>query len=484
MTDYDDDNEESFPVVDAKNIKNEEEEEEEEYKIYIGRVPTKFTEDIVKRILIDKLGSSDDDDDDRNNDGNIMIVEKVELIYPHDDDDDEDDDKNNSGEARKKDRQQQREEGEEHRGFGFVTFVTEKYRDDAIKLQTIRGGTKRTSKKKHTMYLRPYVAKTYDDDDDDDDNNDGKDNSNNDKEGNDSTNNEQPTAGRRDVCYLWNLHRCPYGEECKFKHVGEGSCQVIQNKKELEDLLSPEEQNKLQRKRKGKCFIYKKKGKCDKGDDCPFSHDFMVASNILIENTTANNKKQKRSNDNDKNESEGKYNETNNITNNNKVKLSNSQKDCINWKTKGKCRKGDRCEYKHDLELQRKALDKKAKKKRQRDGDDGDDDNDNKRIKRKEKQPLCVRVFGLNYDTTENDIKEFIQKTNDGHQIKSILFPKWEDSQRSKGYCGIYFASPKAAQDCVTKCDNAELHGRWLRVQTGKSMTVDQWDSLHTKQYS
>jgi len=464
MADYDDDddNEESVPVVVAEN----KEKEEEEYKIYIGRVPTKFTEEIVKRILIDKLSSSSDDND---NDGNSMIVEKVELIYPHDDDDDDEDkNKNNKEEARNKDRQQ----GEEHRGFGFVTFVTEKYRDDAIKLQTIRGGTKRTSKKKHTMYLRPYVAKTYDDDDNDDGNDNDNSNNDHDKEANDSsTTNEQPAAGRRDVCYLWNLHRCPYGEDCKFKHVGEGSCQVIQNKKELEELLSPEEQQKLQRKRKGKCFTYKKKGKCEKGDECPFSHDFSVdtiTTNILIENkTTTGNKKQQRSSNDDKS--------------NNKVKLPNSQKDCINWKTKGKCRKGDKCEYKHDLELQRKALDKK---KRQRDGDNDDKDDDNKRIKRKEKQPLCVRVFGLNYETTENDIKEFIQQTNNGHKIKSILFPKWEDSQRSKGYCGIYFASPKAAQDCVTNCDNAELHGRWLRVQTGKSMTVDQWDNLHTKQYS
>jgi len=428
-------------------------------------------EEIVKRILIDKLSSSSSssDDNDNDNDGNSMIVEKVELIYPHDDDDDEDN-KNNKEEASNKNRQQGEEE---HRGFGFVTFATEKYRDDTIKLQTIRGGTKRTSKKKHTMYLRPYVAKTYDDDDNDD----GNDNSNNDhdKEVNDSsTNNEQPATGRRDVCYLWNLHRCPYGEDCKFKHVGEGSCQVIQNKKELEELLSPEEQQKLQRKRKGKCFTYKKKGKCDKGDECPFSHDFIVdtiTTNILIENTTTTgNKKQQRGSNDDKS--------------NNKVKLPNSQKDCINWKTKGKCRKGDKCAYKHDLKLQRKALDKKDKKKRQRDGDNNDNDDDNKRIKRKEKQPLCVRVFGLNYETTENDIKEFIQQTNNGHEIKSILFPKWEDSQRSKGYCGIYFASPKAAQDCVTNCDNAELHGRWLRVQTGKSMTVDQWDNLHMKQYS
>merc|ERR1712195_447110 len=152
-------------------------------------------------------------------------------------------------------------------------------------------------------------------------------------------------------------------------------------------------------------------------------------------------------------------------------KIPNSLKDCINWKTKGKCRKGDKCVYKHDLELQKIALEKKAiktkqnTKKRKHDNEDDDEDgSNNKRSNnsnsnyqggnnRKEKQPLCVRIFGLNYDTTENDIKEFIQSKlggngsngdqnsknqNQQHLIKSVLFPKFEDSNRSKGYCGIY----------------------------------------------
>jgi len=300
------------------------------------------------------------------------------------------------------------------------------------------------------MYLRPYVAKTYDDEDDGNNNKDGG--------------GEQGTDPGRDVCYLWNLNRCPYGDDCKFKHIGEGGC--IKQEKDM----TPEEQKQLNRKRKGKCFTYKKKGKCSKGDECPFSHDFVPE--ICVTATTSKS-------------TDGGDGETNSSTNKStKIEVvlkSKSEKDCINWKTKGKCRKGDKCVYKHDPELQQKALEKKAKK-RQREGGDkenNDDIDDNKR-QRKEKQPISVRVFGLNYDTKEEDVKEFIESTS-GHPVKSIVFPLWEDSNRSKGYCGVYFASPKAAKAAVETCDNGELHGRWLRVQTGKSMTIDQWEGLHHK---
>ena len=162
-------------------------------------------------------------------------------------------------------------------------------------------------------------------------------------------------------------------------------------------------------------------------------------------------------------------------------------KDCINWKTKGKCRKGDQCPYQHDPRLQQKALAKIAKRKRLRETggtddteppDDADTDPKRRRRRRKEKQPLSVRIFGMNYDTTQADLKDFLERTC-GHPVQSMLFPTFEDSHRSKGYCGVYFASPTAAQAAVEKCDNAELHGRWLRVQTGKSMTLEAWEGLH-----
>eukprot|EP00536_Pseudo-nitzschia_multiseries_P006612 jgi/Psemu1/255521/estExt_Genewise1Plus.C_1430069 len=391
MTEYSEEQQSSRSAEEHQQ-QPEEEEEKEEFKIYIGRVPTKFTEKNVKRILVEKLGGSSagkTSKSEGDTDTDTAIVEK---------------------DAEK-----------EHRGFGFVSFATAELRDAALKLGTIKAGRKKTSKRLHTMHLRPYV----------------------------------PIADAEtleDVCYLWSLKRCPYGNECKFRHIGEGGCL------QKEEDMSPEEQKQLRRKRKGKCFTYKKKGKCPKGDDCPFSHDFEPDAKHEA-----------------KKDSDNKKSGTSEVP--------KSEKDCINWKTKGKCRKGDKCEYKHDPEVQRLALEKIAKKKkRQRDGGETNDDEDGKNNKkrRKEKQPISVRVFGLNYDTTEADVKEFIE-TAAGHPVKTIVFPRFEDSGRSKGYCGVYFASPKAAADAVAKCDGAELHGRWLRVQTGKSMTVDQWEGLHHK---
>ena len=407
------------------------EEEPEEFKCYIGRVPTKFNEEIVKRTLVETLKTDSDDGD------GSLIVQKVELIYPHDDDGDENDDDENANSNRnsnsnnnynsnsnndrmKNNNEKDETDEKEHRGFGFVYFASAQYRDAALKLGTIKGKRKSTSKKSHSMYLRPYVAKSEE------------------EEQADNT-----TTIGRDVCHLWSLNRCPYGDDCKFRHVGEGGC-LLQEKD-----LSPEERKQLQRKRKGKCFLYKKKGQCPKGDDCPFSHDFEPDKLLQTTCKVVKNK-------------------------------TDSQKDCINWKTKGKCRKGDKCPYKHDPELQKRALEKKEKKKRLREGG-ADDETDvlvDSKKHRKEKQPLSVRVFGMNYATNEADIKEFIETTC-GHPVQSVVFPRFEDSGRSKGYCGIYFASPKAAVAAVEKCDNAELHGRWLRVQTGKSMTIEAWEGLH-----
>jgi len=456
-------------------------EEEAAYKLYIGRVPKNFTNEIVQRILVDTLrrdvSGSNNSDSDNNEEqdphsstssGTATIVDSVELIYPHDEEE-------NPNAAEKKPKHHHPKDVsiidedtlKEHRGFGYVTFTTTQFRNTALALQTIKGGRKRTSKRVQTMYLRPYVPQQKTDDD---------------EEGT-ATNAEEArppmTTSGRDLCHLWELHRCPYGEQCKFQHVGAGGCLGIDESK-----LTSEALKLLQRKRKGKCFIYKKKGRCDKGDACPYSHDFDVPSLMPTTEVTTS------TTTDDAIDANTTANTT--VTTKQKRILANSEKDCINWKTKGRCKRRETCEYKHDPVLQQKALHKiETKKKKQQqkrkqaeDGDAKNNNSSNKKQKlddstdRKIKQPLSVRVFGMNYETTENDIKEFMEQKA-GHPIKSMIFPKYEDSQRSKGYCGIYFASPKAARDAVTHCDNAELHGRWLRVQTGKSMTVEEWDTVH-----
>ena len=92
----------------------------------------------------------------------------------------------------------------------------------------------------------------------------------------------------------------------------------------------------------------------------------------------------------------------------------------------------------------------------------------------KEKQPLAVRVFGMNYETTEQDVRDFFRECGKIHQL---TFPTFEDSGRSKGYCGIRFCSPKAVQKAI-ELDGQELMGRWLRIQVGK-MYLKDWEALH-----
>ena len=54
------------------------------------------------------------------------------------------------------------------------------------------------------------------------------------------------------------------------------------------------------------------------------------------------------------------------------------------------------------------------------------------------------------------------------YRVVSIpSFPMYDDSGRSKGYCGVLFTSPKSVEKAVA-LDGSELHGRWLRIQEGK----------------
>lgn len=173
----------------------------------------------------------------------------------------------------------------------------------------------------------------------------------------------------------------------------------------------------LEKKKRKKCFNYKK-NKC-KDPACPFSHDFQVSFKDIPQRP-------------------------------------NYEKDCLTWKNKGKCNKKETCPYRHDESIQKKALEKR------------------KRKREKERQPLSIRVFGLNYETKESDVREYFQHCG---PIMELTFPTFEDSGRSKGYCGILFQSPKAVAKAV-ELDGKELHGRWLRVQAGK-MYLKQWEEQH-----
>ena len=346
-------------------------------KIHVSRIPTSFNEETVKRILEETLGSD--------------TVEETILIYKRPDGENEGDEQKDNDKKGKKEKEG---DEKEHRGFGFVTFATDESYQEAIKLQSIRGGRKTTSSRKHTLYLRPYT------------------------ESEDSQN----------VCFLWTQHRCPYGTECKFNHPpGKGGLLV-----------------QTESKKKKKCFQYKKTGKCSR-KDCPFAHDFEVEKPVIEDKVTETKKR------------------------------LHKEKDCIDWKTKGRCKKHekDKCPYRHD-EAVREACIKKKKRKMEA-GTDGDGTKSGK--KHKQRQPLWVRVFGMNYETKELDIREFLQHCG---AIMEIQFPTFEDSGRSKGYCGgVLFHSPKAVAKAV-ELDGEELMGRWLRIQAGK-MLLDQWEEREAR---
>jgi len=331
----------------------------DECKIFVSRIPTSFDEAPVKRLLEDKLGE-----------GSVV---SVALIYPQEEAEDDNETKHEKEHAKKEPKQ-------DHRGFAFVTLDSHQHQQDALALGTVRGGLKATSTKKHTLYLRPIVRN--------DDN---------------EADTEPQTQGG---CFLWANFRCPYGDDCKFAHEGNGGC--LPPKTDTDPTAS---------KKKKKCFNFRK-GKCKAGDACLFSHDFEVQEK-------------------------------------NFDKRDDLDKDCITWKKKGKCNKGDACPYRHDEELRQKALEKMKRK----------------RDPNKERQPLSVRVFGLNYDTTESDVRLYFDHCG---PIVELTFPKFEDSGRSKGYCGILFQSPKAVAKAI-ELDGKELHGRWLQVQAGK-MYLKQWE--------
>jgi hypothetical protein len=221
---------------------------------------------------------------------------------------------------------------------------------------------------------------------------------------------EGDDSAQKPLCFLWPKFRCPYGEACKFLHEGEGGSVAAK---------SGDKSSKKQ-----KCFAFKK-GKCKAGDACPYLHD--VTSTSIEKLFVAKDK---------------------------------SDKDCISWKTKGKCRKVDTCPYRHDESVRTAALDKKRRRAHGTDHHEA-----------KNKQPLWVRVFGLNYETTENDVKEFFR---DCGKVEELSFPVWEDSGRSKGYCGVRFQSPKAVSKAID-LDGSELQGRWLQVQAGR-MYLKQWE--------
>ncbi|KAL7520905.1 hypothetical protein ACHAWF_000832, partial [Thalassiosira exigua] len=201
------------------------------------------------------------------------------------------------------------------------------------------------------------------------------------------------------VCFLWKEGRCPYGEGCKFSHEGEGGCVGTDDKKGDDGAPSATKKKKRQ-----KCFSFKNDGTSKDASD-------------------------------------------------------KSGKDCVNWKNKGKCRKGPTCPYRHDPSVREKLLAKRLNQ--------GQSATETKR----KDQSVRAELRHMNYDTSEEEIRDFFSHCG---PIVELTFPTFEDSGRSKGYCGVLFQSPKAVAAAVA-LDGKELGGRWLRVQEGK-MFLRKWE--------
>jgi len=367
-------------------------------KAFLSRIPQMFNDESVKRILEEKFG-----------DGCVLEASIASEKLEEDGHHGASQEKETSKEGVGREKSSGNEKEAKHRGFGFVTFASPAQYQAAIEAGSVRGSFKSTSKRKHTMYIRPVVR----------------------EEENGYGDGAENVVGRdKNICFLWNKHRCPYGDGCKFVHEGEGGC------------VADAKKDGSHSKKKQKCFTFKKSGKCKHGDECQFSHDIVTKK----EDGVKEDVKEDKTND---------------------KKRDRSLKDCINWKNKGKCRKGDKCPFRHDESLRDKVIAKKKGK---------EESTSTKRSREdKNRQSLYIRVFGLNYDTTQYDIKQFFDHCG---TIMEITFPLFEDSGRSKGYCGVLFQSPKAVEKAV-ELDGSELHGRWLRIQEGK-MFLRKWEEVES----
>lgn len=76
-----------------------------------------------------------------------------------------------------------------------------------------------------------------------------------------------------------------------------------------------------------------------------------------------------------------------------------------------------------------------------------------------------IYVGNLNYNTTEDSLKEFFEKTG---QIESVLIVRDKFSGKSKGYGFIGFVNEADAQQALSKMNGVDFEGRKLRVNLAR----------------
>jgi RNA recognition motif-containing protein len=392
-------------------------------KVFVNRIPATFTEESIVRLIQESVPGLPPDS-----------IRDVSLVYENENDEKETNnaaDVNNDDDDRRATSNKKKSQPAPHKGYAFLHLATAAAATILLQQQTIRGSATANSKKKHTIYLSAVAddrnAATF-------------------------------------ICFLWQQRRCPYGESCKFRHVGDGACggPVV-------SASSSASTAQTTLRAKTKCWEYLKKGSCRQGDDCLFWHSppeeqCTTITGVATTTTTSSSV----------------------VVDKEKTKRPDSEKDCINWKTKGKCRKRETttCPYRHDDSVRGKVLAKKQAEQQQTNmkrpmkaGSENEslDGGPPTKKKKKTKQPLSVRVFGLNYESTMTDVQDLFA---DCGAIQKVTFPTFDDSGRSKGYCEVLFTSPQAVDQALL-LHETELHGRWLSVQAGK-MLERQWQDNHT----
>lgn len=90
-----------------------------------------------------------------------------------------------------------------------------------------------------------------------------------------------PYQGRKFQCLSFKTKgKCSKGDQCSFLHT------VVKTKSKAPDSETEKGKNNAgdeSEKEKGVCHNFKKKGKCKRGDSCPFSHDLAAKSRASIE---------------------------------------------------------------------------------------------------------------------------------------------------------------------------------------------------------
>jgi RNA recognition motif-containing protein len=367
-------------------------------KIFVSRVPRTFDSEALRACLERALG---DGGGGSGGSGGGDIIEKAEVIW------DEEEDCN--------------------KGWGFVVFYDAAQRSRAVQRGTVKV-------KKHNMHLQEVERHR-----------------------------EGRGRDRGGICFLWKQGTCTHGEHCRFAHDGAGACAASA-------AATPEEQARKKRakKKKIKCFAFRK-GKCKLGDACEYSHDFDPSKNKEKSGSSAAGA------------GAGAAAAA-------AERGAAERKPCFNWKKKGKCRKGDKCPYLHLTAEEIASRSGGSSSSSSSGGGDGSNKNKKRAKKRKRQdqgggasgganwsairpgdsydaEPGQVRVFGMPYSATEEDVRAFFSSCPG--TIDEFDMPLWEDSGRSKGFCGLKFSSD-AGVAAALALDGQDMGGRWLRIQRGK----------------